>query len=86
MDVGNDWVTFMFANEHDRNLVWRERPWFVQGLNLVLRPWEPFFDAYTTEITRVDQWIRIPRLPMELWHDKYLRIILKDISEVVKID
>lgn len=46
VDMGSGWIMFKFTNEVDRYFVWRERPWFVQGLNLVLRPWEPLFDAY----------------------------------------
>lgn len=86
VDLGDEWLVYMFTNEQDNEFVWRERPWFIQGLNLVLKPWEPFLDAYTNEISRVDQWIRNPRLPMELWDDKNLRIILREIGEVIKLD
>uniref|UniRef100_A0A7C9DW80 DUF4283 domain-containing protein n=1 Tax=Opuntia streptacantha TaxID=393608 RepID=A0A7C9DW80_OPUST len=38
-------------------------PFFVNGLNLVLKPWVTFFDPFGSNIERVDQWVRIPRLP-----------------------
>ena len=60
---GNDWVMLRFANSQDKGLVYDQRPWYVNGLNFVLLPWATFFDPYNTLITRVDQWVRIPRLP-----------------------
>jgi len=63
IDLGNDCVLIRFANSQDKGLVYDQRPWYVNGLNLVLIPWVPFFDPFSVQITRVDQWIRIPRLP-----------------------
>lgn len=45
IELSNGWIFFRFANEADRDYVWRERPLFIQGLNLLLQPWEPFFDS-----------------------------------------
>ena len=52
----------------------------------MLLPWTPFFDPYNTLITRVDQWIRIPRLPWELWEIDYLTDIFKHVGQVIKLD
>jgi len=52
----------------------------------VLLPWTPFFDPYNTFITRVDQRIRIPRLPWELWELDYLAEVLKHVGHVIKLD
>lgn len=65
IDLGNNWISIKFANTEDKEMVWRERPWHVNGLNLVLSPWLPFFDPYSTCIDRVDQWVRVPRFPWE---------------------
>ena len=74
-----------FANSQDRGLVFDQRPWYVNGLNFVLIPWIPFFDPYNTLITRVDQWIQIPRLPWEFWDAAYLYDLLKNIGPVVRL-
>jgi len=58
----------------------------VSGLNFVLIPWVPFFDPFTTQITRVDQWLRISHLPWEFWDATYLTDLLKGIGPVVRID
>ena len=86
VDLGNDWIFIRFANSEDKGLVFDQRPWYVNGLNLVLLPWVPFFNPCNTLITRVDQWVRIPRLPWDLWETKYLSEILKHVGTVVRID
>jgi len=86
VDLGNDWVLIRFANSQDKGLVYDQRPWYVNGLNLVLIPWVPFFDPFSVPITRVDQWIRIPRLPWEFWESSYLAELLKPVGSVINID
>ena len=86
VELGNDWVLIRFANNQDRDLVLEQRPWNVSGLNFVLIPWAPFFDPYNTQITRVDQWLRIPRLPWEIWEADYLAELLKCVGPIVRID
>ena len=51
-------------------MVWRERPWHVNGLNLVLSPWLPFFDPYSTYIDWVDTLVNL----------------LKPVGNVIKVD
>ena len=86
VDLWNEWVLIRFANNQDRELVFGQRPYFVNGLNLVLIPWIPLFDPYSTQITRIDQWVRIPRLPWELWETDYLSVILQHVGSVVRLD
>ena len=75
-----------FANTQDKGLVFDQRPWYVNGLNFVPIPWISFFEPYNPQITGVDQWIRIPRLPRELWETKYIVELLKCVSSVVHIN
>ena len=65
VEMGHHWVLLRFANAQDEMLVFDKRPYFVNGLNFVLKPWVVFFDPYVFDIDRVDQWVRIPRLPWE---------------------
>ena len=55
-------------------------------MNFVLLPWAPLLDPYSTLITRVDQWVRIPRLPWELWDSEYLTASLLHVGVLVKLD
>lgn len=67
IDLGNNWISIIFANSEDKEMVWRERPWHVNGLNFMLSYWLPFFDPYSACIDSVDQWVRVLRLSWEFW-------------------
>ena len=86
IELGNGWLLFRFSNLQDINLVWNGRLWHVSGLNLVLRRWEPFFDPYSATIQRIDQWVKITRLPLELWEEESLKHLLKDVGHYLKVD
>ena len=86
IELGNGWVLLRFATVADKDFVWFNRPWFVKGLNLVLSQWVPYFDPYTASIVKVDQWVRISRLPWEFWVEQTLTNILRPIGEVIRID
>lgn len=62
VNLDDNWISFKFANVEDQEMVWKERSWHVNGLNLVLSPWLPFLDPYSTCIDMFDQWIKVPRL------------------------
>ena len=42
---------------------------------LFLTPWFPDFDPATVVITRTPVWIRLPNLPVHLWHVRVYRVI-----------
>lgn len=75
-----------FANAEDRMLVFDQRPWHINGLNFVIKKWTPFFDSYTVIITRIDQWVTVPRLSWEFWDQDSLRELLKPVGTIVRID
>lgn len=54
VDLVNNWISFKFANVEDMEMVWRERHWHVNGLNLLLSSCLSFFNPYSTCIDRVD--------------------------------
>lgn len=87
-DLGNQWILLRFANVADRNLVWDERPWHVQGELLVLLPWRPFFDPFSEEIEKVDLWIRIPRFPTELLNSQSVAnlVEMNKIGKFIRLD
>jgi hypothetical protein len=52
-----------------------EDPWMVADHVLIVQRWRPLF-LLNAEITRkVAIWVRIPRLPIELYNDIFLRRI-----------
>lgn len=80
------WFRITFDHAEDRDSIWEGRPWFVQGLNFVLKPWSPMFISHNQQITHVDQWVRIPFLPTEYWNTQHLTHIVSGIGTLVKFD
>ena len=62
INVDNDWILLRFFLCENKVLIYDLH---VNGLKFVIDKWFPFFDLYSTIIGRVDQWIRVPRLPWE---------------------
>ena len=83
--MGNEWLLVCFANSEDRDMVFQNRPWFVNGLNFILLPWTPFFNPFQTNIDKVDQWIRIPRLPWEFWDQASLESLLNSFGTLLRV-
>jgi len=67
-------------------VVYDQRPWHVNGLNFVIQKWTPCFDSYTAIITKIDQWVRVPRLPWEFWDSNSLTRLLQPLGLIVRID
>ena len=86
IDLGNGWKLLRFATVADKDYVWFNRPWFVQGLNFVLSAWMPYFDPYSALIGRIDQWVRISHLLWEFWIEQTLTNLLKPIGDVIRTD
>lgn len=84
--MGNGWILFKFSTVHDREFVWINWPWFVSGLNLIFQPWVPMFDPYSANITHVDQWTTVTRLPQEFWEDTQLASLLSRVRVFLKAD
>ena len=80
------WILFRFSNLQDMSPIWEGHSWHVNGLNLVLRKWEPYFDPFSMTIQRVDQWVKITRLPFELWEKDILKVLLKDVRTFLKVN
>ena len=52
-----------------------EGPWFMGTAGLFLTPWFPDFDPATAVITKTPVWIRLPNLPVHLWHVRVYKAI-----------
>ncbi|KAJ8443344.1 LOW QUALITY PROTEIN: hypothetical protein Cgig2_015825 [Carnegiea gigantea] len=86
VEMGNGWILFKFTTVQDREYVWLNRPWFVSGLNLFLKPWIPLVDPYVVNITHVNQWLTITRSPQEFWDDAQLTFLLSGVGIFLKAD
>ena len=66
-------------------MAWQGKLWFVGSFNFLLLSWVPFFDPFSVCIGRIDQWVRVLRLPWEFWDLDTLTNLLKPIGNVIKV-
>jgi len=59
-------VVFTFSEDYQKALT--EGPWFWGSAGLFLTPWFPDFDPSSAIITKLPIWVRLPNLPVHLWH------------------
>lgn len=86
VDMVNGFSLVKFGNAMDRNRVLMGQPWFVGRQICCLQPWKRHFSPIKEKLNTVLLWIRLPRLPLEMWNEKVLIHIISSISNLVKID
>lgn len=62
-------------------------PCIVRGQIYNLQHWKRNFDLVKESLSTVLLWVRLPRLPQELWNEKIFGLIVKSIgNKVYKVD
>nr|POE45151.1 hypothetical protein CFP56_28444 [Quercus suber] len=61
-------------------------PWFIGDHFLSIRPWEPFFTPDIADVSLIAVWIRLNRLPIELYEAGVLKQLGEAIGRVLRID
>lgn len=68
------WIGFTAANKEDVDWILRDY-WEIRGSPLFLKRWSPLFDDQTVVVDFEPVWVRLPHLPLNLWHPKVLEAI-----------
>jgi hypothetical protein len=86
IDMHDGYYQVIFNIEEDYKHALFEDPWMVADHVLIVQRWRPLF-LLNAEITRkVAIWVRIPRLPIELYNDIFLRRIGNSMGAFLKMD
>jgi hypothetical protein len=73
--VGRGYYIFEFISQEDRDLIFRNGPYFMGTQGLYLNRWTPNFDP-TSEVPKdVPVWVRLPNLPIHCWNSSSLQAI-----------
>jgi len=59
---GRGFYTFLFESKEDRNLIFRNGPYFMDSRGLYLNRWSPDFDPEMDIPNAVMVWVRLPNL------------------------
>ena len=86
VDLGNEFFLMRFSMKEDLDAVLRKGPWFIGEHYLSIRPWEPFFNPDAAIVSSIAVWVRLHRLPIELYEAEVLKQIGEAIGKVLRVD
>ncbi|XP_057426505.1 uncharacterized protein LOC130719928 [Lotus japonicus] len=72
IDLADDYFLVRFASENDYKLALFEGPWMVADHYLLVQRWRPMFKAEDDAARKIAVWIRLPKLPVELYNNTFL--------------
>jgi hypothetical protein len=73
--VGRGYFIFEFISQEDRDLIFRNGPYFMGTQGLYLNRWTPNFDPASEIPKDVPVWVRLPNLPIHCWNPSSLQAI-----------
>jgi hypothetical protein len=73
--VGRGYFIFEFISQEDRDLIFRNGPYFMGAQGLYLNRWTPNFDPASEVPKDVPVWVRLPNLPIHCWNSSSLQAI-----------
>jgi hypothetical protein len=81
--VGRGYFVFEFISEEDRDLVFRNGPYFMGTQGLYLNKWTPDFNPLVDTPKEVSVWVRLPNLPMHCWDFESLQRIGNGVGRFI---
>jgi hypothetical protein len=72
---GKGFYVFLFENKADRDLIFRNGPYFMGSRGMYLNKWTPDFSPENDIPSAVPVWVRFPFLPLHCWNDKTIKNI-----------
>nr|KYP46870.1 Transposon TX1 uncharacterized [Cajanus cajan] len=85
IDMPEDFYLIKFSKE-DYQFALFEGPWLVIDHYLIVQRWRPFFLTHAKKVQKVAVWIRIPRMPIELYNSRFLTRVGNILGTMLKID
>ena len=86
VDLTHGFFLVQFYTKEDLDSVLDKGSWFIGDFFLSLRPWEPFFKPSTASVSSIAVWVRLHKLPIELYETDALKQIGESLGRVVGID
>ena len=83
--LARGWLGFTANNKEDVEWILRDH-WEIGGSPLFLQKWSPLFNDQTVVVDFEPMWVRLPHLPLNLWHPKVLEAIGNCLGVFLKAD
>ncbi|XP_061371666.1 uncharacterized protein LOC133314245 [Gastrolobium bilobum] len=86
IEMDNGFLLIKFQDQRDYVHVLQEGPWVVISHYVVMQRWRPMFDPYNETVKKLEVWLRIPGLPIELFSSHHLWKIGNIFGKTLKVD
>jgi hypothetical protein len=86
VDMADGYFLVYFSCEDDYNHALFEVPWRVADHYLLIQRWSKLFFQEAAMLSKVAVWLRIPKLPLELYNAEFLWRIGSSLGTMLKID
>ncbi|PNY01876.1 hypothetical protein L195_g025179 [Trifolium pratense] len=86
VDMEDGYFLVYFSTEADYIHALYEGPWMLADHYLLVQRWRKMFLQSAATMKKVAVWIRIPRLPLELYNDTFLTRIGNALGTMLKVD
>jgi len=80
---GRGYYTFHFETKEDRDLIFRNDPYFMDTRGLYLNRWTPNFDPEMDVPNVVPVWVRLSHLPLHCWGDDSVKAIENAVGKYI---
>jgi len=80
---GRGYFTFHFETKEDKDLIFRNGPYFMDSRGLYLNKWTSDFDPELDIPSAVPVWVRLPHLPLHCWGDDSVKAIGNAVGKYI---
>jgi hypothetical protein len=80
---GKGFFAFLFENKEDRDLIFRNGPYFMGARGMYLNKWTPDFSPENDIPSAVPVWVHLPFLPLHCWNDETIKNIGNTLGKYI---
>ena len=80
---GKGYFAFIFEKKEDRDLIFRNGPYFMGPIGMYLNKWDLSFNPEKDIPKAVPVWVKLPHLPLHCWNDEDFRTIGNTLGKYV---
>ena len=81
--VGRGYYVFVFDSPEDRDLIFRNGPYFMDPRGLYLNKWTIDFDPTQDVPSAIPVWVKLPHLPLHCWNSSSLKAIGNKLGKCI---
>lgn len=81
--LGRGYFLFEFSKKEDKDLIFRNGPYFMGPKTLYLNKWTPDFDRVVDVPSAVLVWVMLPNLPIHCWNWESLKHIRNTLGKFI---